>query len=221
MGDAGKPRDRRNGDLLQITETRRMLDRHGGTLVRLAAASIGHGLANREPLPVDPRDYPAELRADGACFVTLTRKRELRGCVGSPQAHRALVEDVAANAFAAGFRDDRFPMLTPSELRLLELSVSVLSPPQPIEFTVEAELLAKLRPGIDGLIIAAAEGRALFLPQVWEVLPAPQVFLAHLKAKAGLSPDYWSGGFKAWRFTAESVSSAALAEPSVLWDPGP
>jgi MEMO1 family protein len=198
--------------------TRALLVTHGKILLHVAAASIEHGLARGKPLSVDPADYPQALRDNGACFVTLKRNGQLRGCVGSPRAYRPLVEDVADNGFAAAFRDSRFPKLGPEEKQALSLSVSVLSPPAPMTFADEADLLNQLRPGIDGLIIESDGNRALFLPQVWETLPRPQVFLAHLKVKAGLDRNHWSPGFKAWRFTSESVASQSLEDPEALWN---
>ena len=197
--------------------TRALLDTHGETLLHLAAASIEHGLARGKPLPVDPADYPQALRDDGACFVTLKRNGQLRGCVGSPRAYRPLVEDVADNGFAAAFRDSRFPKLAAGEKRELSLSVSVLSPPAPIAFADEADLLKQLRPQINGLIIESEGQRALFLPQVWETLPRPRAFLAQIKVKAGLDRDHWSADFKAWRFTSESVASESLEHPEAFW----
>ena len=199
------------------SETRALLNTHGETLLRLAAASIEHGLARGKPLSVDLADCPQTLRDNGACFVTLKRNGQLRGCVGSPRAYRPLIEDVADNGFAAAFRDSRFPKLKPDEKPELSLSISVLSPPAPMTFADEADLLQQIRPAVDGLIIEANGRRALFLPQVWETLPQPQAFLAQLKLKAGLSRDHWSTDFKAWRFTSESVASEMLAPPEALW----
>ena len=199
------------------TQTRALLDTHGQTLLHLAAASIEHGLARGKPLPVNPMDYPRMLRDDGACFVTLKCNGQLRGCVGSPRAYRPLVEDVADNGFAAAFRDSRFPKLKAEEKQELSLSVSVLSPPTPMTFADESDLLKQIRPAVDGLIIEANGRRALFLPQVWESLPRPPAFLAQLKIKAGLKRDHWSSDFKAWRFTSEEVGSETLADPEALW----
>jgi AmmeMemoRadiSam system protein A len=168
-------------------------------------------------LSVNPADYPQALRDNGACFVTLKRNGQLRGCVGSPRAYRPLVDDVADNGFAAAFRDTRFPKIKPEEKPELSLSVSVLSPPAPMTFAGETDLLKQIRPTVDGLIIEADGRRALFLPQVWESLPRPQDFVAHLKVKAGLARDHWSPGFRAWRFTSEAVASESLEHPEALW----
>lgn len=197
--------------------TRRLLDRHGPALLHLAAASIQNGLAHGTPLAVDPGGHAVELRAAGACFVTLKRDGKLRGCIGSPQAYRPLVVDVSDNGFRAAFKDPRFPKLAHPEVEGLDLSISVLSPSAPIAFTGEAELLAKLRPGIDGLVIEDQKRRALFLPSVWEQIPDPLKFLAHLKVKAGLAADHWSGAFRAWRFVAEEIDQNILPDPAQLW----
>jgi AmmeMemoRadiSam system protein A len=188
-----------------------LLERHGSTLLWIAAGSIEHGLDHGAPLEVASDDHAGELRQSGACFVTLRSEGELRGCIGSPEPHRPLVEDVAENAFAAAFRDPRFPPLQRGELRHLELELSLLGPQQPIDFTDEADLLRKLRPGLDGLVLAEGTRRALFLPAVWESLPHPAHFLAHLKSKAGLDPRRPYPGLRAWRFYAEETSCGAAA----------
>lgn len=197
--------------------TRALLDTHGLKLVQVAAASIHHGLEFERPLDVEMDDTPEPLRANGASFVTLKRDDRLRGCIGSPSAYRPLIEDVADNGFSAAFKDSRFPQLSRDELAGLSLSVSVLSSASAMNFANEPDLLAQLRPGVDGLIIQGGDRRALFLPQVWDSLPSPRQFLHQLKTKAGLDADYWSDDFKAWRFVAESVSSETLGDPASLW----
>ena len=199
-----------------VAATRRMLDRHGATLLHVAASSIEHGLRHAQPLPVTAGDYPEDLRSAGASFVTLSDDAgRLRGCVGSPEAHRPLVEDVAVNGFAAAFRDRRFPALAADERYSLSLSISVLSPPEPLWFADEAELLGQLRPGYDGLIIASNGRRALFLPKVWDSLGEAHEFVGHLKEKAGLTRAHWASDFRAWRFTTESISTDALPARAV------
>ena len=196
---------------------RGMLADHGPVLLRLAAESISHGLAWGKPVLVDKGMFAAELAANGACFVTLKQGGQLRGCVGSPRAHRPLIDDVAANAFAAAFADSRFPRLRPAERQGLSLSVSVLSSPEPLVFANEVALCAQLRPHVDGLIIECDGRSAVFLPQVWDVLPAPGLFLEQLKAKAGLDGHDRFFELKAWRFVAECVSSEALSCSEALW----
>ncbi len=197
--------------------TRTLLKTHGPTLMGIAAASIEHGLAHNGPLKVDPAAYAPELRENGACFITLKRDGILRGCIGSILAHRALAMDAAANGFAAAFRDHRFKGLKEAEVAGLELSISVLSPPSAMTIADEANLLAQLRPGIDGLIIQDKGKRAVFLPSVWEGLPQPETFLHRLKLKAGFAADHWSKTFQASRFIAEEMSAADLDDPAALW----
>jgi MEMO1 family protein len=198
-------------------KTHALLERHGSTLLHLAAASIECGLENSRPLPVSLAEYPEDLRAKGACFVTLKHDGKLRGCIGTAVARRPLVVDVVENAFSAAFKDPRFPPLTASETEGLEVSLSVLSTHWPMTFRDEKDLLRQLRPGVDGLVIEDAGRRALFLPAVWESLPDAESFVGHLKLKAGLLRGHWSGGFKAWRFVAEETSSSALEDPASLW----
>jgi AmmeMemoRadiSam system protein A len=152
-----------------------------------------------------PAGLPAALSQPGACFVTLKQQGNLRGCIGSPMAWRPLRDDVIENAVKAAFSDPRFPPLSAEELDGLSLSVSVLTPPVPMRFRDQADLLAQLRPGVDGLIIEDDGHRALFLPAVWEQLPEPGQFLAHLKHKAGMAAGHWSPSFKASRFEAVEV----------------
>jgi AmmeMemoRadiSam system protein A len=173
-------------------------------LLEVAEASIRHGLEHGRALPVDPAAYPHELRGHGASFVSLHRNGELRGCIGSVEAHRPLVSDISHNAFAAAFHDPRFPRLGHAELAGLEVDISVLTPAEPLLFASEAELLSQLRPGIDGLILEAHGHRATFLPVVWESLPTPQAFLEQLKLKAGLPRSFWSRTVTASRYRTES-----------------
>lgn len=175
------------------------------TLLQVASASVNHGLEFGQPLPIESEDYPERLAKPGACFVTLEISGRLRGCIGSLEAWRPLVLDCAENAFAAAFRDFRFPPVAEQELDLLDYQVSVLSVPAPLYFQSEDDLLSQLRPGKDGLVLVQGDRRATFLPSVWESLPEPREFLRHLKQKAGLAPEYWSDAIKAFRYTVESI----------------
>ena len=209
-------REKTGGDDF-AAKTRALLADHGNTLVHLAAASIDYGLERGRPPIVDLNQSAPILRENGASFVTLKRDGKLRGCIGSSAASKPLVRDVSEHAYAAAFQDPRFPPLQASERDGLSLSVSVLSAPSPMTFSDENDLLTALKPHVDGLIIADGGRRALFLPSVWEQLPQPQVFLSHLKQKAGLSAGHWSDGLKAWRFIAEEASSNQLADPGSIW----
>ncbi|MBI1986021.1 MAG: AmmeMemoRadiSam system protein A, partial [Rhodospirillales bacterium] len=195
--------------------TEAMLRHHGGTLLDLARRSIVNGLDHGKPLAADVLD--GELKQPGAAFVTLKRSGRLRGCIGSSEAYRPLANDVAENAFRAAFRDPRFPPLTADELDGLGLSISVLSPQAPMTFAGEADFLAALRPGADGLVIEDNRRRALFLPSVWEQLPDVRKFVEHLKVKAGLSKDHWSPGFKAWRFAAAEIGDDDFGKAAASW----
>ena len=176
------------------------------TLLQIARESIAQGLAEGSPLSVVAGNYPAELQAVRACFVTPNERGALRGCIGHLEASLPLVEDVAENAYSAAFRDPRFPPLAPHELAELEIHISVLTPSQPISFTSEADLIGQLRPYVDGLILIDGLHRGTFLPSVWEQLPVPAQFLRHLKLKAGLDTDYWSDHIQVYRYETESFA---------------
>jgi AmmeMemoRadiSam system protein A len=160
----------------------------GGVLLPLARGAIEEALGlGVAPVLDDPR-----LTQRGASFVTLKAKGELRGCIGSLNAHRPLGQDVSHNARGAAFHDSRFLPMTVKEWPDVKVEVSLLSEPNFLESGSEAQVLSCLRPGIDGVIFFNGCQKATFLPQVWEQLPQPRDFLAALKRKAGLAPDYWS-----------------------------
>lgn len=167
----------------------------GTALLRIARNAIGERFGHpAAPAPGTPEATNlAELAQPGASFVTLTQGGRLRGCIGSLEAHRPLAADVAANALAAAFDDSRFSPLVAEELARTRVEISLLTPAEPIAFTDEADAVARLRPGIDGVILTRGERRATFLPQVWESLPTPRHFFIQLKLKAGLPADYWDG----------------------------
>ena len=176
-------------------------EREQEILRQVARDSIQHGLSRDRPLPVTPGSYPAPLEEPGAVFVTLEREGRLRGCIGSYVARRPLVEDVAENAFAAAFLDPRFPPLSREETDGLDLHISLLTPPVPVEATTRRELLDTLRPGVDGLLLEDPPHRATFLPQVWEALPDPDEFLDQLFMKGGLPRGHWSPTLRFHRYT--------------------
>jgi hypothetical protein len=171
----------------------------GTTLLNLARNAIaGHfGLPGAATV-----DLP-ELHENGATFVTLTQRGELRGCIGSLQAWRPLLQDVQDNARNAAFRDPRFSPLRKEELPITRVEVSLLTPAEPMSFHDEADALAQLRPEIDGVIFSASGRRSTFLPQVWEQLPDPAVFMAHLKQKAGLPAGYWGPDVRLERYAVK------------------
>jgi len=177
----------------------------GTTLLTLARNAIaGHFGLEQNPTVDAP-----ELQKPGATFVTLTQHGKLRGCIGSLEAWRPLAQDVRENALAAAFRDPRFNALRADELPTTRVEVSLLTPAEPISFTSEADALAQLRPNVDGVIFTAGHRRSTFLPQVWEQLPDPAVFMAHLKQKAGLPASYWGPDVGLERYTVRKWKEAA------------
>jgi uncharacterized protein len=177
---------------------------HRADLLGVARRAIEAGLEGSR-LRVPVAEFPEPLRAIRATFVTLEMGGDLRGCIGTLDARRALVEDVAWNAYAAAFDDPRFPPLARDELIRIEVHLSVLSPPELMLVGSEHDLLARLRPGIDGLLLQEGGLRGTFLPSVWQQLPDPVEFLTHLKRKAGLPANYWSATLRVSRYTTESV----------------
>ena len=166
----------------------------GMYLVALARHTIEEALGRRPQMPLGAPPS-ARLQEPGASFVTLhTRSGALRGCIGSLIAYRPLLEDVKANALAAAFEDPRFPPLVASELDDIVVEVSVLTSPQPLSYVDAEDLVRKLRPFVDGVIIERGWHRATFLPQVWEQLPTPEEFLTQLCYKAGLPGRAWREG---------------------------
>ena len=146
----------------------------------------------------------ATLQQIRATFVTLEIDGELRGCIGTLEAHQALVNDVAYNAHAAAFSDPRFFPLSEKEYPRLDIHISILTPAEPMRFSSENDLIAQLRPGVDGLILQDGNHRGTFLPSVWEQLPEAKQFFTHLKRKAGLPMDYWTDSLQVYRYTTES-----------------
>ena len=176
-------------------------------LIEISRESIDSGLETGGPCEVDLDSCTAALRDERASFVTLEINGNLRGCIGNLSAYRALASDVAENAWAAAFQDPRFGPLLPSEADSLDIAVSVLSPQETLEVAGEEDLLAQLRPGIDGLVVEEGSRRATFLPHVWESLEDPHVFLSQLRYKAGMPLDYWSDGLRFKRYTTETFQS--------------
>lgn len=171
---------------------------HQGTIVLpIARAAIAHALN----LPHVADETAPWLAEHGACFVTLTQAGDLRGCIGTLEAHRPLLADLKSNAVAAAFRDPRFPPLEADELGRTSVEVSILSPTQAMQFRDETDALAQLRPQVDGIVFEYGRHRSTFLPQVWEQLPQPRQFLGHLKRKAGFPDNFWADGVRLSRYS--------------------
>jgi AmmeMemoRadiSam system protein A len=163
----------------------------GQILLAAARQAIQDHLAGTVPLPLDLQDYPSGIREPGACFVTLTKNGILRGCIGSLEATQPLIKDVQERAVGAAFQDPRFPALTPGEFPDLQIEVSHLTRPENLVYSTPQDLVGKLRPGIDGVILRHNFRRATFLPQVWDQLPETELFLGRLCLKMGLDPMAW------------------------------
>ncbi len=168
----------------------------GGVLLRLARQTIEErlGLATTNPVSPQELDDPALQQVQGV-FVTLNKQGMLRGCIGSLQGVESIIDGVRRHAVNAALHDQRFPMLTANEVAELRIDISILTPPQNLACTDDEDLIRKLRPQVDGVILSAPGGAgATFLPQVWEQLPVPEMFLGHLCRKAGLPEDTWRTG---------------------------
>jgi len=160
-------------------------------LLALARQALEAGVQGGALAPLDLKTFPPRLQAMGAAFVTLTIAGRLRGCVGALEPYQPLAEDVREHAVAAALSDYRFPPVTPDELPSIHIEVSRLTVPQPLDYDGPDDLLARLRPGVDGVVLRDGIRRATFLPQVWEQLPDPVEFLEHLCWKMGAAPDLW------------------------------
>jgi len=173
-------------------------------MLEIAVASIHSGLLSGHASRLDLSHYSEKLIEHRATFITLEISHRLRGCIGSLVAHRPLAEDISVNAFSAAFRDPRFNKLSNSEYDLLEIHISILSPPEKMLFDSEQSLLDQIKPGVDGLIISDQEYRGTFLPSVWDSLPNKADFFSELKQKAGLSKHYWSNTIQVERYSTFS-----------------
>jgi AmmeMemoRadiSam system protein A len=160
-------------------------------LLRLAREAIDAAVREKPLPPTDTARLSPALLKQGTCFVTLTESGELRGCIGGLHALDPLYEDARQHAMQAALRDYRFPPVTPEEVPRLEIEVSVLTEPQPLNYDSPDDLPHRLRPEVDGVIISQGHRRATFLPQVWERVPDPELFLSMLCEKMGAPPDTW------------------------------
>lgn len=180
-------------------------DIYGGVLGKVAAEALRYGLTYSAAPIIAAANFPELLRTARATFVTLEECAQLRGCIGSVAARKALVEDVAANAYGAGFRDPRFPPLTEDAFERVSIGISILGPFETLACGNEAELFAQARAGVDGFVLSAEGRSGLFLPQVWETLRTPEAFFDALREKARLPRDYWSSQLRIERFQVISI----------------
>ncbi|MBO6701493.1 MAG: AmmeMemoRadiSam system protein B [Pseudomonadales bacterium] len=176
------------------------------TLLQVAREAVRNPLEGENNYNINLDRFSDRLKLQRATFVTLNINGRLRGCIGSLQAHRPLIVDVANNAQAAAFNDPRFERLTHDEYQRVDIHISVLSEPKPLAVQARADLLEKLRPGIDGLIIQEAGKQATYLPSVWEQLSTPEQFVSELRRKAGLSAEGWSDKTRVMTYRTEDFS---------------
>lgn len=169
---------------------------HRSILLQVALRSIQYALDQRTSFKVKPGDYPEMLQTLRAAFVTLHVDKCLRGCIGTLDAYAPLVETVAKYAFSSAFHDQRFSPICRHELSRLQITISVLTLPKPVDCLSEENVIRLLRPGLDGVLLEDGACRSTLLPSVWEDIPEPREFLRRLKIKAGLPPDYWSNSIR-------------------------
>lgn len=160
-------------------------------LLRLAREAMERGVRGEELPPLDLMSLPPRLREEGSSFVTLTLHGQLRGCIGSLEPYQSLAEDVREHAIGAALKDPRFPPVREDELSGIQIEVSLLTRPLPLDYKDANELLSKLDPFVDGVILRDGFHRATFLPQVWEKIPDRADFLSNLCYKMGANPDLW------------------------------
>jgi len=160
-------------------------------LLRLAREALERGVKGEALPSLDLESQPPRLRKLGASFVTLTINGNLRGCIGTLEPYQPLAEDVREHAVAAALSDFRFPPVRPEELPAIHIEVSRLTMPEPLVYASPEDLLTRLRPGMDGVLLRDGSRRATFLPQVWEKVPDPAEFLNHLCQKMGAKSGLW------------------------------
>jgi AmmeMemoRadiSam system protein A len=161
------------------------------TLLSMAREAIKHRVQGKKPPSIEITALTPNLREQGASFVTLTIQGQLRGCIGALEAYQPLVEDVREHAVAAALEDPRFPPLRKDELSRTQIEISRLTRAIPLDYKDADDLLSKLRPHVDGVIIKDGLRRATFLPQVWEKLPDPSDFMDNLCYKMGAGDRHW------------------------------
>ncbi len=179
----------RNGGAMDKHDS--LSNKDKSVLLRIARWAICEAVRKEGITPIELKNLSPLLQQDGASFVTLTKQGGLRGCIGSLEAYQPLAMDVQEHAIAAALHDFRFPQVSPDELNEIDIEISRLTSPVEISYATPQHLVEKLRPGVDGVILQDGAHMATFLPQVWEKLPEPEEFLAHLCQKMGARPDLW------------------------------
>ena len=159
-------------------------------LLRLARHEIIAMLQSKADLQ-RPESLSSAVFENRGCFVTLHQNQELRGCIGTIEPERALIDNVSENAANAAFRDPRFSPVSLKELNSIDIEISVLTPPKALTFDDWEDLKRQLEPGVHGVILSRDWHRSTFLPQVWEQLPDKEMFLGHLCMKGGMGEECW------------------------------
>ena len=177
-----------------------------GRLLALARSSIRSGLLTGRPIQVNLEALEGAMREKAATFVSLKEEGQLRGCVGTLTPVESLAESVARNAYQAAFADSRFEAVEPRELDRLHIEISILGPMEPLRVGSYEELVESLRPGVDGLFLDDGLRRATFLPSVWESLPRPSEFVAHLLRKGGWPSHHWSPEMRAFTYRVHTLA---------------
>jgi hypothetical protein len=204
-GDTAGTKDRVVGYGSYALFENRILNSENKKLVfNIIHKSIEQGLQSGNAYKPETKNIKGNLKENYAVFITLKLHSQLRGCIGTTEAHMPLIDAVAQYAYAAAFSDPRFKALTAEEYKQVDISLSILTPAVPLAFNDEQDLLNKIRPDIDGLIISKGNARATFLPVVWESIKKPKQFLDELKRKAGINST--DAPEKVWRYTAEYYS---------------
>lgn len=175
-------------------------------LLALARHAMEYGIRHGSPPPLPAAIPDPLLMEPRATFITIERHGQLRGCIGRIEAEVPLLEDIAEHAVAAAIHDPRFLPMTPEETRDAVLSISILTPPEPMSVKSELDLVQQLEPGRDGLILREGRRAATFLPSVWEELPDPFAFVQHLKMKAGWPANYWSDKIRVQRYRSHYIT---------------
>ncbi len=187
------PVDKKDQKGINMKEKGQLTKEEGEHLLLLARKTIEARLFKKE-LPAEKDDSSEKYLEKRGTFVTLTINDNLRGCIGHIIPQESLIEGIRINSINAAFKDPRFPPLSKEEWDRVRVEISILTEPEPLEYSGADDLLNKLRPGIDGVIINKGYAQATFLPQVWDQLPDKAQFLTHLCLKAGMDGSEWKRG---------------------------
>lgn len=173
-------------------DTNKLTRAEKDTLLKIARHALEEKIRGKKHLPLNAASQTTPLlQSDGATFVTLTINGQLRGCIGALEPYQPLIDDVREHAISAALNDYRFPQVRADELDQISIEISRLTAPVPLSYTDADDLIAKLRPNIDGVVLIDGHKRATFLPQVWEQLPNAEEFLSHLCQKMGVAGNLW------------------------------